>query len=200
MEDSFVDFQDRIDYYCRNLPHMHQEGKYQFVTFHLYDSIPKDAINELQKQRSEWIKNHPTPYSYKETIEYRKLFNNKTEEWLDNGYGSCILADRKIARIVADSMHFNDKKHYCLIAYVVMSNHVHVLLETFTMPLANITFAWKSYTSHAISKALGCKGRIWHKESWDRLIRNQEHFNNVIRYINKNISQGGILWYFAHTP
>lgn len=37
--------------YHRNLPHFHPEGYPLFITFHLTDSLPKNILTELKKQR-----------------------------------------------------------------------------------------------------------------------------------------------------
>ena len=76
---------------------------------------------------------------------------------------------------------------YRLHSYVVMPNHVHVLLELFSAgSLARIIQSWKSFTAKKLNDLLGRSGKVWHDEYFDRLIRNAEHYGNVIRYIRKN--------------
>ena len=76
---------------------------------------------------------------------------------------------------------------YRLHSYVVMPNHVHVLFELFAgEDLPRIVQSWKSYTAKRLNELLGRSGNVWREEYFDRLIRNPEHYENVVRYIRKN--------------
>ena len=111
----------------------------------------------------------------------------KIEEFLDIGNGEAYLRDPNIASLVQDALLFFDEKRYRMHAWVIMPNHVHALL-TPLLPntLSEITHSWKSYTSHEVNKILGRKGHIWFPESFDRFIRNEEHYNRIIEYIHNN--------------
>ncbi len=50
------------------------------------------------------------------------------ELWLDAGYGSCALQDPTLWETVVKAMHHFDGQHFTLGDYVLMPNHVHVLL------------------------------------------------------------------------
>ena len=79
------------------------------------------------------------------------------------------------------------RPRYRLHAYVVMPNHVHVLLELFNAKdLPGILHSWKSFTAKAINQELGTSGALWHAEYYDRLIRDGEHYQNVLAYLRKN--------------
>jgi REP element-mobilizing transposase RayT len=52
--------------------------------------------------------------------------------------------------------------------------------------LEEIMQAHKSYTAHQANKMIRRKGQFWMPESHDRMIRNQEHFFNALRYIENN--------------
>jgi len=192
---SYLDKNAPLDIRSRNLPHWNQEGKIQFVTFHQADSIPKYALEELVARRNRWKANHPEPWSSADRVEYRKLFNDKTEVWLDSGYGTCVLRNCVLSRLVASAIDHFDGIRYAVHAYVVMPNHVHVLLELIGEErLSQICKSWKNYTALNINRLLNRKGPFWHHESWDRLIRNQAHYGAVVNYICKNIRSGGVVW------
>jgi putative DNA methylase len=53
------------------------------------------------------------------------------EAALNAGYGACSLRDDRVARIVADVLGYFDGERYRLLAWVVMPNHVHVVVEMF---------------------------------------------------------------------
>ena len=52
------------------LPHWHQDGKYVFITFRLYDSLPQKKLQWLRDERESWLKLHPQPWDKKTTKEY----------------------------------------------------------------------------------------------------------------------------------
>jgi REP element-mobilizing transposase RayT len=68
-----------------------------------------------------------------------------------------------------------------------MPNHVHALLTP--QPghdLSRILQSLKSYTANEANKLLGLSGKFWQQESFDRYIRDPEHFVSVVRYIEDN--------------
>ncbi|MBS3780372.1 MAG: transposase [Desulfovermiculus sp.] len=75
----------------------------------------------------------------------------RIEAYLDAGHGSCILQLPEIAQMIIQNwMHF-DLQRYRLLAWVVMPNHVHVLIEPINeWPLNKIVATWKTYTGKRI--------------------------------------------------
>lgn len=196
IEESFyLDREKPIEITQRNLPHWHQDNKLQFITFHLYDSIPRQAAEELAGRRKRWLEENPFPHNQEQHLEYLKLFSKQSQVWLDNGYGSCALRNPDIASVVAETLRYFDGKRYRLIAFVVMPNHVHVLIHLYPGEKNDaITRSWKAHTAVRINKMLNRKGRLWHHESWDTLIRDENHYKSVLNYIYNNIRKGGIIW------
>ncbi len=85
---------------------------------------------------------------------------------------------------------------YELIAWVVMPNHVHVVVKMgAVLKLEDMVTAWKSYTAHQINKLLHRKGAVWMPDFFDRYVRNNRHFSNVLKYLEKHITQGAVMWY-----
>jgi REP element-mobilizing transposase RayT len=122
------------------------------------------------------------------------LCTKKLELALDQGYGSCILRDPRIAGMVENSLLFFDGSRYRLLAWVIMPNHVHALIEIFdSFPLYKILKSWKSFTSHEINKILNKSGRNWQREYYDRFIRNETHFYNCVAYIHNNPVKAGLV-------
>ena len=79
------------------------------------------------------------------------------------------------------------KSRYRLHAYIVMPNHVHVLMELKERgDLSGILHSWKSFTAKAINRILDKKGEVWQSEFFDRLIRNAQHYEEVLTYIRHN--------------
>lgn len=111
----------------------------------------------------------------------------RTEEFLDSGHGSCLLSDSACAAIVEDALlHFSEIR-YRTIAWVVMPNHVHALIEPLPEHhLADIVHSWKSFTANRINRLVGRRGPLWQREYWDRYIRDMEHLQSTIAYIYAN--------------
>jgi putative DNA methylase len=181
----------------RNLPHWYREGATYFVTFRLGDSVPKQVLAQWEEERQIWLKSNPEPHSAEQLAEKSKLFSERREAYLDDGHGSCVLKDNKIAQIVADAMKHFDGERYNLGSWVVMPNHVHALVTPKPAnDLSSILHSWKSFTANAINKALGKKGTLWQDESYDHIVRSGAQLDHYEKYIDKNVAQASSLCLF----
>jgi|GEM_PF-123008 len=182
---------NEIEIYRGNLPHWQQKNVWYFITFRLADSIPEHAKEKIKAEREIWLKKHKDKdlslLSKEEKIEYYRLFTKRIEELLDSGYGECILKESKISKIVADALlHFNNER-YILDEWVIMPNHVHVLVKPLgNYSITDILHSWKSYTANEINKLLGRKGQVWMHESYDHIVRNEKAFEAIRQYIRNN--------------
>ena len=177
----------QAEVHTRILPHWAANSTIIFITYRLADSMPADKLRQWQGERDEWLRLHPEPWDATTAGEYYDTFPAKLDAWLDAGYGSCILAREDCRRIVVENMlHFNGVR-YRLHAFVVMPNHVHVLVEIANRDdLPKIVHGWKSYTAKRMNEAIGGSGSVWQREYYDRLIRNAEHYSRTVEYIRKN--------------
>ncbi|MCX7012943.1 MAG: transposase [Candidatus Sumerlaeota bacterium] len=161
------------------IPHFEGEEIIQSVTFRLADSVPADVV-----QRFAWEIG---------TRECEAAYRRRIEEFLDVGHGECWLRRAPIARLVHDSLLCYNGARYRLYAWVIMPNHIHVLLEPISpQALATIVQGWKSYTARQINALLGRRGTVWQREYWDRFMRNEEHFLNTVEYIHSNPVKTGL--------
>jgi REP element-mobilizing transposase RayT len=115
------------------------------------------------------------------------------EAYCDRGLGSCALTDRRIAGAVAAALTFRDGKHYRLLAWCIMPNHVHVVVRLLPgADLATVLKTWKQFSSKAANQVLGQSGRFWQREYYDRLIRNEQEYSRAIRYVVENPVKAGL--------
>lgn len=178
--------------YRRHLPHWNQAGRIYFVTFRLADSIPAKRAAELRDQRQAWRRAHAIPHGVTEQHEFRMLFSRRIEQWLDQCTGSCLLADPNCAQIVVDALTAFDRRRYELDRWVVMPNHVHVLVKPHeTHALKTILQTWKSFTAHAINKHMARRGQLWQKESFDHIVRSAAQLERLREYIGSNPEKAG---------
>jgi len=82
---------------------------------------------------------------------------------------------------------------YDLHSYVVMPNHVHVLV-TAAVPLPRLTKSLKGITAKRANEMLGLTGdSFWQEESFDRVVRNGLEFERIRNYIEENPVRAGLV-------
>ena len=179
-----------VDIEQRHLPHWTQDNASYFVTFRLADSLPHKKLQLWQQERIQWLKSHDEPYSKNELTEYSKLFDERINQWLDGGSGSCLLAEKQNSSVVEAAMQHFDGNRYRLGSYVIMANHVHVLVSPLSgNDLAEILHSWKSFTANRINEQTGRSGAVWQDESYDHIVRSPEQLAFYNDYIRKNLNQ-----------
>lgn len=191
-------------YYHGVLPHWRQTGCTYFVTYRQADALPSVVIREFEYERNQWLSHRGIDVTqltngeckWQDTVgklspadqrHYEKAMATKLNKYLDAGHGSCVLKRPDIRRVVADSLEFFHEQRVWTGDYVVMPNHVHVLMRP--MPefdLEDILQAVKSYTSTRINQLLGTEGRFWMRESYDHIVRDFEQIEAFQTYIAGN--------------
>ncbi len=187
-QSKYLDRSEKIEKHRpTSLPHWQQSEKLFFVTWRLADSLPQEKLAEWEKQRNQWLTEHPEPWDEATEDEYHETFSNQIDKWLDDGEGECVLRDPEIAGIVKDALLHFDGERYDMDSFVVMPNHVHVLFQLRDAhKLEDVIQTWKSFTAKKINSALGREGTLWQRDYWDRILRGGKHVGNVRRYIGRN--------------
>jgi putative transposase len=158
------------------LPHCDASGLLQAITFRLDDSLPAQVLRRLMQESED------------KADKLRKI-----EHLLDMGRGECWLKQHAIAHIVEDALLHGDGQDYYLLAWCVMPNHVHVLIETQDgHPLPKVVQSWKSFTARLINRHLGRTGTVWMRDYFDRYIRDDRHLAAVVAYIHANPVKAGL--------
>ena len=118
----------------------------------------------------------------------------KVEQYLNAGHGACHLRNERAAQLVENALLHFDSERYRLLAWVVMPNHVHALIETFEHhPLDAVLHSWKSFTGNRINQLFRRNGMLWQPEYFDRFIRSEQHLSFSIRYIEDNPVKAGLV-------
>jgi REP element-mobilizing transposase RayT len=119
--------------------------------------------------------------------EFHRTVTLAFHRYLDAGYGECVLRHPEAANIVATAFrHFNGERYH-LSDFVVMPNHVHVLLGLIgKTDLADVCYSWKKYTANQINRLLGRRGHFWQGESFDHIVRSGGQFEYLRTYIAAN--------------
>jgi putative transposase len=165
-----------MTYYVRHLPHWSPPGQDIFITWRLHDSLP------AQYRPPACIES-----SGKAFISYDRILDQART-------GPLWLKDPRIANSLLSALNAaQDRKMFALRAYVLMANHVHVLLAP-QLPIAQITRQIKGATAREANLILGRTGsRFWQDESFDHWIRNPEEWLRVRTYIERNPVAAGLV-------
>ena len=185
----------RFPYYERHLPHQHPEGFPLFFTWNLKGAVPARLIVAVKK---ECLRLQKEPLRPNESLTDRKIRHGKLlfvfqDRRLDVATdGPLHLKDPAAARIVVDSILFGAPVRYDLYAFVVMGNHVHVLIVPHWEP-KEIMQPMKGFTSFEINKLQEQPGRVfWQDESYDHWARDEEEMHRIIAYIENNPVVAGL--------
>jgi type I restriction enzyme R subunit/putative DNA methylase len=181
------------------LPHCDFPNLIQFVTFRLADSLPA-------ARRGEW----------EQLLEIEDVRERRTqlEDYLDRGLGECRLRDMPMAELTESALRHFHHDRYELLAWCVMPNHVHVLVDVRITPLWKIVQSWKRFiqTQANLSTerqsptrpddasqppgrrpALRQAGDVaslsalcWQREYWDAFMRDEAQQRKAVHYIENN--------------
>jgi putative transposase len=178
--------------YKRDLPHWLSKDVPAFITWRLHGSMLAET---------------PAEYSARSTLSDRDKFIH-SETLLDGGNsGPLWLKNPEVAQMVCETIErgFTELSRYELHAYVVMANHVHLLI-TPRRTVALITKELKGVTSRRANLLLGRTGEtFWQPESFDRWCRGLSHLHKFRTYIHNNPVKAGLVdgpekfpWSSAH--
>jgi len=168
------------------LPHFDAGAVIQTITFRLGDSLPRELYAALTM-------------AAKSEAERRA----RLEAMIDQGRGTCLLAQTSHACVVQSALEHFDGQRYRLVAWVVMPNHVHVAIEQIEgYRLGDIVHSWKSFTANRINGCRKSAEAVWAPDYFDRYIRDEAHFARAVRYIENNPVKAGLVgcpqdWMFS---
>jgi len=173
-------------FYRRRLPHWHPDitkGNFLFVTWRLAGSLPR--TRPLKRLAGE---------SACPTLSAGRAFVAWDREMDKAAFGPVWLRDARLARVVADALLRGERERhfYQLRAWVVMPNHVHVLLRPETgLPL--ITRWLKGFTARQANLILDRTGEaFWQDESFDHRVRDEVELERIVRYVECNPVSAGL--------
>jgi len=142
----------------------------QGVTFRLADALPHHVVE-----------------AWKETDLGEGELRSRIAAYLDAGHGSCVLKQSIAAEAVEDVLLHGHDEQYRLLAWVVMPNHVHLVVQMKDgTPLGEVVRRWKGISARRINGALARSGRLWQPGFFDRYVRDENHLLRVVAYVHEN--------------
>jgi len=160
----------------RRLPHVYPDGAWLFVTWHLHGSLPQARYPPADK-----------------------LSAGKAFVWMDRyldttRLGPMFLKLPEVADLIVETLGRGcEKGLYDLRAFVVMANHVHVLIRP--RQQASQVFQWlKGTTAREANLILARTGQpFWQRESYDHWVRDTVELERVVAYIENNPVTAGLV-------
>ncbi|HVY90522.1 MAG TPA: transposase [Hyphomonadaceae bacterium] len=151
------------------LPHFDSDVAQQHIVISLADAVGDDLGPNNSRQRI-WA----------------------FDQALDRGEGTCLLADPACAAAVQEALLYHDAERYRLLAWCVMPNHVHVVVDA-VCDVGDTVRRWKTWSARAINCAANKTGRVWRREYFDRFARDEHHLRTMIHYVENNPVAAGLV-------
>ena len=179
-----------------HLPQWTRKGAIYAITYRLADSLPQEVLDSLKSEREQLIqaaKDAKRTLTEDELDRLKHLHSGAVEKYLDAGHGECWLKQSGVAAEVAESLNYFDGERYHLLAWSIMPNHVHAVIQPINnCDLPRILHTWKSRTAHAANKILNRSGAFWQVEYYDHLIRDEEELAHAVKYAFNNPANAGL--------
>jgi putative transposase len=165
-------------FWYRRLPHWVPEDSIVFLTWRLAGTLPQP----------------PPPFLVADSDAGKRflLYDRQLDRTRD---GPQWLADPNIATSFVEALLYGERvrQSYDLLAWVVMPNHVHVVLK----PHRNLPeiLRWlKTATAVRANAIVGRTGQpFWQREYFDRRIRTSKELASVIAYVETNPVKAGFV-------
>jgi REP element-mobilizing transposase RayT len=160
----------------RRLPHLYPQDRWLFLTWSLHGAVRPYRF--------------PPPH---------KALAGRAFVWLDRQLdmaraGPMFLRRDAIANLVVESLHRGaELGHYELASFVVMANHVHVLLLP-KAPPSRLLKSLKGCAAREANRLLGRTGEpFWQRETYDHWVRDGHEWGRIKLYIENNPVKAGVV-------
>jgi REP element-mobilizing transposase RayT len=174
------------------LPHWEVDAACYFITYRLADSLPRAVVEDLLQERRRLQGPMPAVTAV-QRADLARRFGLRLDFYLRQNYGACHLKRPEIAQCVVENLRHFHGTRYRLIAWCVMPNHVHVVIDMDRgADLDRVLHSWKSYTGLRANQLLGLSGQFWHPEYFDRVIRDDEDLKTTVEYVLGNPAKAGL--------
>ncbi|MEM6397539.1 MAG: transposase [Bacteroidota bacterium] len=204
--------QNRVYYRRKNQVHIQPIGAKFSVTILAFDAVPNAKLDQVHKEYRHQISLIDSSSSENKALEKKRAANeyqSKFEALLAaKNNQSHPFSNPEVADCILKQLDRHNGEWYTLEAAIVMSNHIHFLIDTSVqlpdntlngslpdnyMPLNRIVGRIKGAASFEINKRLDRTGPLWSSGYYDRYIRSPSHFQQAAWYILMNAEKAGIV-------
>lgn len=208
------------------VPHKHPVGAKFFITCRLFGAIPVYQIEQMQYERDLAIRriendNQPRNERMLRVRNEHKRYFAKFDAVLDKAKtGPMWLQQPEVAQVFVDKLHeMADNEMFYLIAYCIMHNHVHMLIdmnrqieklppntpitEENYIQVGKLMQTLKNDVATDACAKLQLEGYFWQKDNYDHYVRSEQEFQNIANYILHNPVNAGFVeswdqWKFSY--
>lgn len=210
---------EKKEFHRYNLPHYQQPGQAYFITWVLKGAVPAKAFEQYGRQLAQLkfkiymeLRRHSYDSSVANLqqqyqslrIKYIKAYNDRLDAEHNHPVNLTMPA---YTRLIADALLFWEGGKIHSLAFAIMSNHVHWVIETFekddqgqAVYLEDIMKSVKQYTATRINQLENRTGALWQMESFDTTIRDVQHLYRAIRYTLNNPVAAGLVSHWQQWP
>jgi putative transposase len=181
-----------MSFYRRRLPHWVPEGANIFLTWRLAGSEP--VRPEFLVEPTHWADGRRQKSIVCTTFAIPDTDSGSAGE-LGTASGPLWLQDPRVANVVVGAIQYGEsvRQFYHLHAWVVMSNHVHLIFQP-VIEMSSIMRWLKGVTARRANRILGRTGMMfWQDESFDHWIRSEEELGALIFYVESNPVKAGLV-------
>ena len=191
----------------RDLPHIQPVEAVFFVTARLHGSVPMAVLEQLreesERERKRLLASDKEPIN---AVNQHKREFARFDAQLDSPQnGPYWLGEQPIAEILIEAVHFRHNKEYDLVAFCIMSNHYHLVIDTrrlgkINSPLHRIVQSMHANVARKCNTILVRTGTFWHDEYYDHIIRDDAELRRVIEYTLTNPVKAGLVEKWQQWP
>lgn len=181
---------------------MQREGFVLALTIRLNFTLPRHIIESIkllqQYNDTKELDEEENEVNELKRKKHRENFE-KYDNFLARHKNPINLLEPIYLNTIKETLFFMDGDKYRLIAFCVMSNHVHILLKPLKLneksyhPLSTIIFSFKRHTSGAFTELPHYVQPFWQEEYYDHVIRNEKDYFNQLNYILNNPVKAGLV-------
>lgn len=185
---------NKINEWRGRLPHRFIEGQCHFFTLRVAGAIPRKEIPRIRAIAKSLEATKPNSDQFHNL--QRKYFHI-LESTLDQATGFIPFANSSSLYLINEELSSLSRSQLSLQRWVIMPNHLHWI----TYPLSReevesvreMLNSWKGRTAKLLNQQLERKGPFWQREWFDHVVRSDYRVIRIIRYIEENPVQAGLV-------
>nr|WP_246459691.1 transposase [Puniceicoccus vermicola] len=173
------------------LPHWEVESGVYFFTIRCANTLPQSILIRLEEINSNISGIEPSSENF---LQWQRIYFRTIEKYNDSGSGFCPFKTPECAKAIVTELRELSKRGWTVSEYVVMPNHLHLLVETHcgSAAMSQVWTQWKGRTAFHLNQILQRKGAFWQREFFDRVSRSESETERMVRYIRENPVKAGL--------
>jgi len=107
--------------------------------------------------------------------------------------GTAPFSSSECDQVLNDMQVVRSSRDFLLLAYVVMPDHVHLMMYPRETTLSIVLQDLKKRTARSLHKSRGCAGPIWQSRFFDFICRRVRDYWSKVEYIHQNPVTAGLV-------